>query len=82
MPVVVLTGREDEGLGVRLIRAGAQDYVVKGGEGSGALMRAIRHAVERRRTDAREEIYRLVREVAADMAALPARLRGGARSGA
>jgi diguanylate cyclase (GGDEF)-like protein/PAS domain S-box-containing protein len=75
VPVVVLTGRADEGLGVRLIRAGAQDYVVKGGEGAGALMRAIRHAVERRRTDAREEISRLVREVAADMTALPARIR-------
>jgi diguanylate cyclase (GGDEF)-like protein/PAS domain S-box-containing protein len=73
VPVVVLTGREDEGLGVRLIRAGAQDYVVKGGEGAGALMRAILHAVERRRTGAREEISRLVREVAADMSALPAR---------
>ncbi|HEY7075325.1 MAG TPA: PAS domain S-box protein [Solirubrobacteraceae bacterium] len=75
VPVVVLTSREEEGLGVRLIRAGAQDYVVKGGEGAGALMRAIRHAVERRRTDAREEISRLVREVAADMTALPGRIR-------
>jgi diguanylate cyclase (GGDEF)-like protein/PAS domain S-box-containing protein len=65
VPVVVLTGHEDDTLPLKLIRAGAQDFIVKGSEG--ALMRAVRHAVERRRTDERHEVERLVREVAADL---------------
>src|SRR3990167_9181975 len=30
VPIVVLTGIEDEALGMRLIQAGAQDYLIKG----------------------------------------------------
>jgi diguanylate cyclase (GGDEF)-like protein/PAS domain S-box-containing protein len=50
VPIVVLTGHSDESLPVRLSRAGAQEYVIKGAETGGALMAAVRHAVERRRT--------------------------------
>jgi diguanylate cyclase (GGDEF)-like protein/PAS domain S-box-containing protein len=67
VPVVVLTGHEDEALTVRLIRAGAQDHVVKGGETGGALLRAVRHAVERHRTGERHQIERLVGAVAAEV---------------
>jgi diguanylate cyclase (GGDEF)-like protein/PAS domain S-box-containing protein len=69
VPVVVLTGHEDDALPLQLIRAGAQDFIIKGSEAGGALMRAIRHAVERRRTGERHEVERLVREVAADVRA-------------
>jgi diguanylate cyclase (GGDEF)-like protein/PAS domain S-box-containing protein len=72
VPVVVLTGHEDEALPVRLIRAGAQDFVAKGSED--ALMRTVRNAVERRRTGERQEVERLVREAAADLRAAPARV--------
>jgi DNA-binding NarL/FixJ family response regulator len=36
VPLVVLTGSEDEGLALRLLRAGAQDHVVKGTRSSAA----------------------------------------------
>jgi PAS domain S-box-containing protein len=49
VPLVVLTGSEDEALAVRLLRAGAQDHVVKGTETGATLLRAARHAIERRR---------------------------------
>jgi diguanylate cyclase (GGDEF)-like protein/PAS domain S-box-containing protein len=83
VPVVVLTGHDDEALGVRLIRAGAQDFIVKGREGGDALPRAVRHAIERRRTGEREEVARLVREVAVGVGTLvtaPGEARGGRRS--
>ncbi len=50
--IVVLTGVEDEELGVRLIQAGAQDYLVKGQVTGHLLTRSLRYAVERERVEA------------------------------
>ena len=47
--VVVLTGLADEHLGAEAVRAGAQDYLVKGQVDGELLNRVIRYAVERRR---------------------------------
>src|SRR4051794_4817320 len=71
VPVVVLMPEEDEALGLKLIRTGAQDYVVKGAHGDGRLARAVRHAIERRRTGDRAEVARLVRDVGAATGGLP-----------
>ena len=50
LPVVVLTGREDEeGLGERAVRLGAQDYLIKGHISDDLLARTIRYAIERKR---------------------------------
>ena len=49
--VVVLTGVADEYLGEEAVRAGAQDYLVKGDVSGKLLHRVIRYAVERRRLD-------------------------------
>ncbi len=57
--VVVLTGRADEHLGEEAVRAGAQDYLVKGQVSGLLLYRVIRYAVERRRA---EETQRLLHE--------------------
>jgi two-component system, cell cycle sensor histidine kinase and response regulator CckA len=46
-PVVVLTGTADEDLGRAALRAGAQDYLVKGEMGGAALTRSLRYAIER-----------------------------------
>ena len=46
--VVVLTGLADEHLGAAAVRAGAQDYLVKGHVDGQMLHRVIRYAVERR----------------------------------
>ncbi|MEA2627520.1 MAG: hypothetical protein QOD06_3565, partial [Candidatus Binatota bacterium] len=73
MALVVLTGDDDEDLGLRLLRAGAQDRIVKGEETGPALLRAIRHAVERNRTGDRHEAERLVRQVEDDSGRLPER---------
>ena len=51
VPIVVLTGIEDEALGVRLIQAGAQDYLVKGYVTGPLLVRSLRYAAERKRAE-------------------------------
>jgi serine phosphatase RsbU (regulator of sigma subunit) len=56
--VVVLTGEADEYLGERAVRAGAQDYLVKGEVAGHMLDRVIRYAVERRRAEeAQRELH-------------------------
>ena len=49
-PVVLLTGLEDEGLGLRAVRDGAQDYLAKGNLDGNLLARAVRYAMERKRS--------------------------------
>jgi len=49
VPIVVLTGLDDEEMADRAIQYGAQDYVVKGREDGASLARAIRYAMERGR---------------------------------
>ena len=53
--VVMLTGQASEHLGEQAVRAGAQDYLVKGEVAGHQLNRVIRYAVERRRA---EEVQR------------------------
>jgi serine phosphatase RsbU (regulator of sigma subunit) len=55
--IVVLTGVASEHLGEQAVRAGAQDYLVKGEVAGPVLHRVIRYAVERRRaTEAQREL--------------------------
>ena len=49
LPVVVLTGLDDEALALRAMQAGAQDYLVKGAFSGAGLRRALHRAVERQR---------------------------------
>jgi two-component system cell cycle response regulator len=47
VPVVVLSGMEDEELAVQAVYQGVQDYLVKGGFDSKQLARTLRYAIER-----------------------------------
>jgi signal transduction histidine kinase len=49
LPIVVLTGLDDESLSFEAVQAGAQDYLVKGRGESEVMARAIHYAIERKR---------------------------------
>ena len=48
LPIVVLTGLDDDETGLQAVRRGAQDYLVKGRLDRDLLLRTIRYAMERR----------------------------------
>lgn len=49
VPIIVLTGEDDDQLGMEAIREGAQDYLSKGQLDKNLLARSLRYAVERHR---------------------------------
>ncbi len=49
VPIVVLTGLDDERIGLQAVKSGAQDYLVKGQIETHLLVRTIRYAIERKR---------------------------------
>ncbi len=60
LPVVAMTGNDDERMAEDLVAAGAQDYLIKGQVDARVLGRALRYAIERKRS---EEKLRLVAQV-------------------
>ena len=67
MPIVVLTGSDDEAVGLQAIREGVQDYLSKNLVRGHELARAIRYAIERKAAEealrsARDELELRVRE--------------------
>src|SRR6202795_2927848 len=48
VPLVVLTGLDDESLAAQALQEGAQDYLIKGQIEGRGLLRALRYAVERK----------------------------------
>jgi signal transduction histidine kinase len=51
VPLVVLTGLDDESLAGRALQEGAQDYLIKGQIETRGLLRALRYATERKRLE-------------------------------
>ncbi|MEW6280065.1 MAG: response regulator [Candidatus Eremiobacterota bacterium] len=66
VPVVVLTGLQDERAALEAVRLGAQDYLNKSDMDSRLLLRVMRYAIERMRSQARlresEERFRQLAE--------------------
>jgi signal transduction histidine kinase len=58
VPVIVLTGLDDEALAASAMKEGAQDYLIKGQIENRALPRALRHAIERHRMQTETDAIR------------------------
>jgi PAS domain S-box-containing protein len=52
IPIIVLTGLDDQDLAISAMQQGAQDYLIKGQVDRNLLLRSIRYAIERERTEA------------------------------
>jgi DNA-binding response OmpR family regulator len=83
VPIIVLTGTQDEQLGVAAIQAGAQDYLVKRTASGEVVCRALRYALERKQLGERllsherlETAGRIARQVADDFNNLLVSLMG------
>jgi diguanylate cyclase len=51
LPIIVLTGRDELVVAVQALQMGAQDYLIKGRVDGQLLVRALRYALERKRTE-------------------------------
>jgi signal transduction histidine kinase len=58
VPLIILTGLDDEALAAEAMTQGAQDYMIKGQIESRALPRALRHAIERHRLQTETDLIR------------------------
>lgn len=57
LPIVMITGFDDEAFALEAVRQGVQDYLVKGQVDGRLLVRVIRYAIERKRVE--RELARL-----------------------
>ena len=56
MPIIILSGMDDETLALNAVHAGAEDYLVKGRVDSQLITRAIVYAMER--TEAKKAVIK------------------------
>lgn len=71
LPIIVLTGLDDESVALQAVREGAQDYLVKGQVDGNLLIRAIQYALERKRTQSRlEELFSQVQQSRDDLVSI------------
>ena len=76
MPIVVLTGLNDEVIGVQAINEGAQDYLIKGQVDMQLLGRTIRYAIERKQAEERERRLQLQLSLSNRLASLGLMVEG------
>jgi len=80
IPIVVMSGIEDDTLAMEAVQKGAQDYLVKGQVDSNLLKRSILYAIERKRVEEelreyREHLEEMVEERTAKLKKINEQLR-------
>lgn len=71
LPIVIVSGSDDEDFAIQTMQAGAQDYLVKGDISLSLMVRVVQHAIERKRLESslieREAFFRLITENSHDL---------------
>ena len=69
LPIVILTGNDDEDVANRAVNLGAQDYLFKNSLTGDLLRKSLRYAIERKRLERtwRDELEQRVRERTAEL---------------
>lgn len=62
-PILIITELDDEQIALQTVRAGAQDYLVKGQFQTASLVRSIYYAIERHRTKEKYQRITLIDEL-------------------
>lgn len=57
LPIVILTGLDDEEMAFKAMQLGAQDYLIKQQIDSSLLIRSIRYAIERKKNEEKVRLY-------------------------
>ena len=57
VPIIVMTGLDDESVGIEAVSRGAQDYLIKGKVDSNLLARVIRYSIERKKMETELKRY-------------------------
>ena len=76
LPIVVLTGLNNEMIGVQAVNEGAQDYLIKGQIDTHLLRRTVRHAVERKQAEQKEKRLQLQLNLSSRLASLGLMVEG------
>lgn len=76
LPIVVLTGLNDEMIGVQAVNEGAQDYLIKGQVDTHLLRRTMRYAIERKQAEQREKRLQLQLNLSSRLASLGLMVEG------
>ncbi len=81
LPIVVMSGSEDEELAIEAVKIGAQDYLVKGQVDSNLLKRSILYAIRRKHIEEelkkhKEHLEELVDERTVELRGVNKQLRG------
>jgi signal transduction histidine kinase/ActR/RegA family two-component response regulator len=58
LPIVIMTGLNDESMAVEAVRRGAQDYLIKGQADGRGVIRAVLYAIERKRIEVQLKMQR------------------------
>lgn len=71
LPIVILTGNDDEDVANRAVHLGAQDYLLKNSLTGDLLRKSLRYAIERKRLERtwRDELEQRVRERSSELSA-------------
>lgn len=71
LPIVILTGNDDEEVANAAVHSGAQDYLVKNSLTGDLLRKSLRYSIERKRLERtwREELEQRVRERTSELSA-------------